>query len=54
MNQLRVSTNVIDQWPYHEFESYIKLLNEIIEAVKNLHIEEESSKNMAVVSGLQV
>jgi hypothetical protein len=43
MNQLRMPTNVVDTWPYYEFERYIKLLNEKNETEKKRH--EESDKN---------
>ena len=36
-------TNVVDLWPYYEFERYIKLLNEKNEAEKKRH--DESEKN---------
>jgi len=28
MNQLGISTDVMDRWPYYEFEKYIQKLNE--------------------------
>ena len=43
MNQLQVSTLVIDGWPYYEFEKYIKKLNEKNENEKKHH--EDSEKN---------
>lgn len=52
MNQLRVSTNVIDQWPYHEFERYIKLLNEKNEAEKKHQNEQDNNKNMPNMSSM--
>lgn len=43
MNQLRMGTNIVDMWPYYEFERYIKLLNEKNENEKKRH--EDSEKN---------
>ena len=45
MSQLGVATNVIDKWPYYEFERYIKLLNEKNENEKKRHDESERGQN---------
>jgi hypothetical protein len=53
MSQLRMPTNVVDNWPYYEFERYIKLLNEKNENEKKR--QEESDKgqsNMPNMSGI--
>jgi len=43
MNQLKISTLVIDTWPYYEFERYIKLLNEKNEAERKHQENQESN-----------
>jgi hypothetical protein len=42
MSQLGIGTDVINTWPYYEFEEYIKLLNEKNEKEKQ---ENDASKN---------
>lgn len=46
MNQLGMPTNVIDKWPYYEFERYIKLLNEKNENEKKRQNEEQEKQQM--------
>jgi oligoribonuclease NrnB/cAMP/cGMP phosphodiesterase (DHH superfamily) len=48
MNQLRVSTDVIDKWPYYEFEKYIKRLNEKNENEKKHHEDQERDQQSQV------
>jgi len=45
MSQMRVPTSVVDNWPYYEFERYIKLLNEKNESEKKRHEEQEKQQN---------
>lgn len=47
MNQLRTPTNIVDSWPYYEFERYIKLLNEKNENEKKRHEEQDKSQGNA-------
>lgn len=44
MSQLRVPTNVINEWPYYEFEEYIKLLNKKNEEEKKQHESDEKQQ----------
>jgi hypothetical protein len=52
MNQLRVPTTVVDEWPYYEFERYIKLLNEKNENEKKRHEDTESQQNIPNMSSI--
>lgn len=44
MNQLGIPTTIVDDWPYYEFERYIKLLNEKNENEKKHHEEQEKQQ----------
>ncbi len=46
MNQLGIPTNVIDTWPYYEFERYIKLLNEKNENEKKRQHDDQERQQM--------
>jgi hypothetical protein len=48
MSQLRMPTSVVDNWPYYEFERYIKLLNEKNEAEKKHRDEQEHQQHQNV------
>ena len=52
MAQLQVNTDVVDRWPYYEFEKYIKKLNEKNENEKKRHEDSESQTNMPNMSNL--
>jgi spore coat protein CotH len=44
MNQLRIPTNVVNEWPYYEFEEYIKLLNKKNEEEKRQNENDEKNQ----------
>lgn len=48
MSQLGISTDVIDKWPYYEFEKYIKKLNEKNENEKKHHENQEQDQGQKV------
>lgn len=57
MSQLGISTDVINKWPYYEFEKYIKKLNEKNENEKKRREDQESEQqqkmpNMSSMSSL--
>lgn len=52
MSQLRMPTSVIDSWPYYEFETYIKLLNEKNENERKRHEEQEGQSKMPNMSNI--
>jgi len=54
MSQLRTPTSVVDNWPYYEFERYIKLLNEKNENEKKRHDEQDKqqNQNMPNINGI--
>lgn len=53
MSQLRMPTTVVDNWPYYEFERYIKLLNEKNENEKKRQEEgDKGQSNMPNMSGI--
>jgi len=39
-------TTVVDEWPYYEFETYIKLLNEKNENEKKRHEDQSNQQQM--------
>ena len=44
MSQMGIPTNVINKWPYYEFEEYIKLLNKKNEEEKKRHESEDKNQ----------
>lgn len=52
MSQMRVSTTVIDSWPYYEFEKYIRKLNEKNENEKKRNENENEGQQMPNMSNM--
>ena len=52
MDQMSVSTDIIDKWPYYEFEKYIKRLNEKNESAKKRQEQQEEGQQMPNMNGL--